>query len=456
MATVPALRPVVVHFWQRGWFQLSLFIVCLLAVLFCVWLMTRLAAQSKAQQFLQVERARIARDIHDDLGAQLTQLLLLGEVAQREQPEERHRARAVQPQICDHARELAHAMDEVVWAVNSRRDTVRDFTSYVCKYAQIFLSTTGIRCRLDVEPEIPATTFELPVRRNLFLAVKEALNNAAKHSQADELFLRIYRRDHETCLWPLKTTAGALMPRRQSVSAMCLTNMWQRMGEIAANVRNCRASLRRLPRRLHRAPARRTARLVPPRAAGARKQRSTLQFPALKISMKPNISSPPPATKPPVKEVLEEDKPGVRDSWVKLINSLPRFSCVNTCVSGEEALRMIPALHPDIVLMDIFLPRMSGIECTARLKLSLPKIQILMLTAVEDDELVFMALEAGADGYLLKRTKPEDLRAAMLDVMGGGAPMTSEIARRVVESIPPRVAVAETGGELEPRARRRF
>jgi DNA-binding NarL/FixJ family response regulator len=95
---------------------------------------------------------------------------------------------------------------------------------------------------------------------------------------------------------------------------------------------------------------------------------------------------------------------------------------------------VIPSIAPEVVLMDIFLPRMSGIECTARLKLLLPKTQILILTAVDDDELVFMALEAGADGYLLKRTKPEDLRAAMLDVLGGGAPMTSEIARRVVES----------------------
>ena len=134
------------------------------------------------------------------------------------------------------------------------------------------------------------------------------------------------------------------------------------------------------------------------------------------------------------KVVLVEDKPGVRDSWVKLINSLPGFSCVQACVSGEDALRVIPSLKPDVVLMDIFLPRMSGIECTARLKLAMPNIQILMLTAVEDDELVFMALEAGADGYLLKRTKPEDLKAAMLDVIGGGAPMTSEVARRVVES----------------------
>jgi DNA-binding NarL/FixJ family response regulator len=150
--------------------------------------------------------------------------------------------------------------------------------------------------------------------------------------------------------------------------------------------------------------------------------------------MKITVSAPSPSGVPPVKVVLVEDKPGVRDSWVKLINSLPGFSCVGACASGEEALRVIPAVNPGVVLMDIFLPRMSGIECTARLKLELPKLQILILTAVEDDELVFMALEAGADGFLLKRTKPEDLRAAMLDVLAGGAPMTSEIARRVVES----------------------
>jgi len=151
--------------------------------------------------------------------------------------------------------------------------------------------------------------------------------------------------------------------------------------------------------------------------------------------MKANISNAVVSSaKPPARVVLVEDKAGVRDSWCKLINSLPGFLCVSVCSSGEEAVRVIPSIAPDVVLMDIFLPRMSGIECTAQLKALLPKMQILILTAVEDDELVFMALEAGADGYLLKRTKPEDLRAAMLDVLGGGAPMTSEIARRVVES----------------------
>ena len=137
---------------------------------------------------------------------------------------------------------------------------------------------------------------------------------------------------------------------------------------------------------------------------------------------------------PPLRVALVEDKRDVRESWSRLINSFPDFKCICTCATGEEALKTIPPAAPDVVLMDIFLPRMSGIECTARLKPVLQKAQIIMLTAIDDEELVFLALEAGADGYLLKRTKPADLRAALLDAVSGGAPMTSEIARRVVES----------------------
>jgi len=226
----PILLPLVVHFWQAGWFQLLLLTICLLAVLFCIWLTTRLVAQSKAQQFLQVERARIARDIHDDLGAQLTQLVLLGEVAQSEQPENSAVRQQFQ-QICQQARDLSQAMDEVIWAVNSRRDTVKDFASYVCKYAQLFLNPTAIRCRLDVESEMPATEFELPVRRNLFLAVKEALNNAAKHSQADELFVRIYRQEQKL-LVAIEDNGIGLDPATASSERNGLTNMAQRMSEI--------------------------------------------------------------------------------------------------------------------------------------------------------------------------------------------------------------------------------
>lgn len=146
------------------------------------------------------------------------------------------------------------------------------------------------------------------------------------------------------------------------------------------------------------------------------------------------LRTPPITPAQPLTIVLVEDKPDVRASWVKLLGSFPDFKCIAECATGEEALRVVPQCRPHVVLMDIFLPRMSGIECTARLKTVLPKLPIVILTTSDDDEVVFRALEAGADGYLLKRTRPSELRSALLDAMSGGAPMTSEIARRVVES----------------------
>ena len=149
--------------------------------------------------------------------------------------------------------------------------------------------------------------------------------------------------------------------------------------------------------------------------------------------MKPTKTEPA-AKARKFKIAIVEDQPDVRENWVRLISSFPDFECICSCVSGEEALREIPKHRPGVVLMDIFLPRMSGIECTAQLKELLPETQIIILTAMNDKELIFLALQAGADGYLLKRTKPADLRKALLDVMAGGSPMSSEVARRVVES----------------------
>jgi signal transduction histidine kinase len=232
---LPTLRPVTVYFWQTGWFQILLLTTCGLAVLLCAQLMARLAVQSKAQKFLQLERARIARDVHDDLGARLTQLVLLSEVVRTELPAGSE-ARVQVDQLCEKARDLSHAMDEVVWAVNSRRDTLRDFTSYVCKYAQLFLASSSIRCRLDVEPDIPADAFDLPVRRNLFLAVKEALNNAAKHSHARELFVRIHRQDRRLNVVIEDDGAGFDLTRAGR-ERNGITNLSQRMSEVGGECR---------------------------------------------------------------------------------------------------------------------------------------------------------------------------------------------------------------------------
>jgi DNA-binding NarL/FixJ family response regulator len=152
-----------------------------------------------------------------------------------------------------------------------------------------------------------------------------------------------------------------------------------------------------------------------------------------------------------IKVALVEDQPRVRASWTRFINSFSDFTCICACATGEEALRVIPPEQPDVVLMDLFLPRMSGLECTSRLKEMLPQTPIVVLTAMDDDDLVFMALEAGADGYLLKRTKPADLRAALLEVLGGGAPMTSEIARRVIRSFRQKAPIRDESAHLSVR-----
>jgi signal transduction histidine kinase len=232
---VPALRPVVLQFWQTVWFQIALLSGCGTVVLICLRLMAKLALQSRAQQLLQLERARIARDIHDDLGAGLTQLVLLGEVTKSGLPAASETREQID-QLCERARDLSRTMDEIVWAVNSRRDTLRDFATYVCKYAQAFLRSTPIRCRLDVEPELATSAFDLPIRRNLLLAVKEALHNAAKHSEATELFLRIHRCG-DGLLVVVEDNGKGFDLARASQERNGLTNMAQRMSEVGGTFR---------------------------------------------------------------------------------------------------------------------------------------------------------------------------------------------------------------------------
>ena len=163
------------------------------------------------------------------------------------------------------------------------------------------------------------------------------------------------------------------------------------------------------------------------------------------------MTPPPPAARKIIRIALVEDLDDVRDSWTRLIDGIPKFKCVCTCASGEEALRRLPEEQVDVVLMDIRLPRMSGIACTARLRPLIPQTQILILTVSADSDTIFRALEAGADGYLLKRCSPEDLQAAVLEVLNGGVPMTSEIARRVISSFRREPAKNTAVTRLTPR-----
>jgi DNA-binding NarL/FixJ family response regulator len=137
--------------------------------------------------------------------------------------------------------------------------------------------------------------------------------------------------------------------------------------------------------------------------------------------------------KPPIKVAIVDDDEALRASLATLIRRAPALRLAGDYPDAETALREIPNRPPDVVLMDINLPGMKGVECVRQLKSILPKAQFLMLTVYEDSDSLFNSLKAGASGYLLKRTASARLIEAIQDVHAGGSPMTPQLARRVVQ-----------------------
>jgi DNA-binding NarL/FixJ family response regulator len=138
-------------------------------------------------------------------------------------------------------------------------------------------------------------------------------------------------------------------------------------------------------------------------------------------------------TNKPIQVALVEDDPNLRANLAAMLNNSSGFKCQATYPDGTSALSGIPPNRPDVVLMDINLPGMLGTECVRRLKDLAPNLPVLMLTVYEDSEQIFKSLMAGATGYLLKRTPRDKLLEAIREVDAGGAPMSRQIARRVVE-----------------------
>ena len=153
----------------------------------------------------------------------------------------------------------------------------------------------------------------------------------------------------------------------------------------------------------------------------------------------------------PISLSIVEDDEHARRILVGTINRAPGLRCVSEFGDGESALAALPQEAPNVVLMDIHLPGLSGVECVRQLKPQLPATQFVMLTVYEDADHIFNALAAGASGYLLKQTPRAELLEAIEEVHRGGSPMTSNIARKVVQSFQkPRLAHNETEN-LSPR-----
>jgi len=235
------------HIWQTWWFKAALIIASLFAVGGGVYLQSRRRLRYKLERIarereLERERARIAQDIHDDLGASLTRIGMLSESA-TEDLMDPPRAAISLAQIYSTARDLTRAMDEIVWAVNPRHDTLDSLTNYITRFAHDFLSAAHIRCRLDAPMSVPELTVRSEIRHNLFLAFKETLNNAVKHSGASEVRVtlelapggfKLMVADNGSGFVPNKPAADPA--RDRVVSGYGITSIRSRLEQIGGNV----------------------------------------------------------------------------------------------------------------------------------------------------------------------------------------------------------------------------
>src|ERR1043165_1182428 len=153
----------------------------------------------------------------------------------------------------------------------------------------------------------------------------------------------------------------------------------------------------------------------------------------------------------PITVSIVEDNDQLRATLARVIGRADGFECLSQYPSAEAALEGLPKDCPNVALMDINLPGMNGVECVRRLKQLVPQLQIIMLTVYEDTENIFNALAAGASGYLLKRTTSAELLAAIRDVQKGGSPMTTHIARKVVQSFQKSEASSQATESLSQR-----
>lgn len=150
---------------------------------------------------------------------------------------------------------------------------------------------------------------------------------------------------------------------------------------------------------------------------------------------------------------IVEDDADICEDLAKMVGETDDLTCVCTCRNGKAALSRIPKFSPDLIIMDIQLPDMTGIECTAKLKRLLPRALVMMFTIRDDEEQIFRALEAGASGYIIKGTEPAEMFRALRELARGGSPMSPEIARKVVSSFHKPDAAEKITEPLTPRER---
>lgn len=226
---------VVPAWWQTRWFLTAAAALLLGAIIALVHYLStqklhRQVERLRHEEVLERERSRIARDLHDQLGASLTQVALLGEMAESDKdlPQE---VEAHAQQICQTARDTTRVLDEIVWTVNPSNDTLDGLITYICKNAQDYLAVAGLRYRLEIPTQLPATPIPPELRHNVFLAAKEAVTNIVRHAKASAAWVRL-RLEPERFTLEIEDNGRGLAGLDPQTTRNGLRNMRKRMADI--------------------------------------------------------------------------------------------------------------------------------------------------------------------------------------------------------------------------------
>jgi len=410
------------RFWHRWWVIALSALILSGGIAAVVVLRERALARhrirrAESEQAVVQERTRIAQDIHDELGSSLAQIGWLadlgggGELSGSGAAE----ARGSFATIAQRARAAVAALDEIVWAVNPHNDNLQQLADYIGRLVDECSQSGRTRCRKEIPDTLPPVAIRAELRHNLTLVVKEALANTLQHAGAASLWLRLKWEAPDLEI-VVEDDGCGFDPVTTHEMGNGLRNQRARMAKIGGevDVRSAVGQGTSTRIRLRLAPD-----ASPPARGAGRK-----------------FSSPPearPVMKQTIRIAMVEDNAGARATLRKLFASADDFLVTAVCPNAETALKQIPAAGCDVVLMDINLPGMNGIDCLRALKARMPGVSVVMLTAYDDNEKLFGSLLAGADGYLLKRLARAPLLEAVREIVTGGAPISPTMARRMVD-----------------------
>ena len=399
------------YFWQTRWFIGIVLLAGAVSIAFTVRRLEKAKSKrrlesEKQARLVELERARIARDFHDGIGSDLTAVIVLSELIKRDhaQPKEVEVNAAM---ISNTARKAVQGLRTIIWAANPKNDTLDSLVQYISQYSDEFCEAASLPCRLDLPTEVPALPLIAEVRHNLFMVVKEALHNVLKHAHASEV--RLSLKLHEGLLELRVEDNGRGFKGTPSPPASAA--VWPTCGT------GWRPSARPWSSRVPLAPA------LPFTRAG-RIQRTGPSAWSMNHHESKAMST---------RVALVEDNDDLRNSIKRLLQRSPQLRVVADYPDAESALSDLVRHKPDVVLMDVKLPKMDGVECVRQLKSLLPTVLVVMLTVHDDNDSLFNSILAGADGFLLKDTVPARLVKAIEEVRNGGSPMTPQIARRIVQ-----------------------